>query len=451
MCPSTSPRRPARSRPLRFPGVLLAVVGSLAAAGCAGDPEPGDGDHPPEGPADLAVVGATLHDGTDAPSVFPATLLVRDGRVAVAGPAADVSVPEGTPVVDGDGRHLVPGLVNVHGHVGGVEGLRSSDELHTRDNLLRQLERYAHYGVTTVVSLGGDRPVGAQLRDEQDDPALVRSRLYIAGPVLNPGSPEEAEDAVAAVEYLSPDWVKIRVDDFLGQAEKMDRATYGAVIRAAADRDLPVAAHIVTLEDARGVVDAGAALLAHSVRDLPMDEALLGEMREREVCLTPTLTREVSTFVYRDRPDFFDDPFFLERADPAVLEELLDPERQAAVRESEAARAYEAGLRVAMENLARADAAGVGIGLGTDSGPPARFQGYFEHLEMEMMADAGLTPERVLRAAAGEAARCMGLEGVGTLVPGAWADFILVDGDPTADVRNLRRIHGVWIAGNRVR
>jgi imidazolonepropionase-like amidohydrolase len=89
--------------------------------------------------------------------------------------------------------------------------------------------------------------------------------------------------------------------------------------------------------------------------------------------------------------------------------------------------------------------------MGTDTGPPARFQGYFEHMELELMAKAGLTPARVLLSATGDAARCLKLEGqVGTLRPGAWGDFVVLTRDPLADVRNTRTIESVWIAGNRL-
>jgi imidazolonepropionase-like amidohydrolase len=71
-------------------------------------------------------------------------------------------------------------------------------------------------------------------------------------------------------------------------------------------------------------------------------------------------------------------------------------------------------------------------------------------MELAMMAEAGLTPEQVLRSATAEASRCLGLEDVGTLEKGKAADFIVVDGNPLEDVSNLRKIDSVWIAGNRV-
>ena len=66
------------------------------------------------------------------------------------------------------------------------------------------------------------------------------------------------------------------------------------------------------------------------------------------------------------------------------------------------------------------------------------------------MAEAGLTPMQILTAASGNAARCLGLDGLGTLTAGNWADFVVLNEDPLADIKNTRSIESVWIAGNEV-
>jgi imidazolonepropionase-like amidohydrolase len=231
----------------------------------------------------------------------------------------------------------------------------------------------------------------------------------------------------------------------------MPRETYEALIAESHRRGSPVAVHVVELEDAKRAVEAGADFVGHSVRDLPIDDELIAMLRERRICLSPTLTRELSTFVYGSRPAFFDDPFFLREADPAVLSQLEDPERQRRTRENRGAQYWEAQLPLAKQNLRALVDAGAGVAMGTDTGPPGRFQGYFEHVEMEMMADAGLTPMQVLVSATGDAARCTGLDPVlGTLEAGKHADFVILQANPLEDIRNTRSIESVWIAGNRV-
>src|SRR5690606_11886051 len=117
--------------------------------------------------------------------------------------------------------------------------------------------------------------------------------------------------------------------------------------------------HIVDLEDAKEMVRAGADFIGHSVRDAPVDDELISLLRERRICLSPTLTREVSTFVYKSRPDFFDGPFFLREVEPAIIEELQDPARKERVRSSASAQHWEAQLPLAMENLKALSDAGV--------------------------------------------------------------------------------------------
>jgi imidazolonepropionase-like amidohydrolase len=398
-----------------------------------------------------AFVGAKLFDGTGRPATADAVLVVKDGRVAAAGPARDTQIPPGAERIDVSGRFVIPGLVNAHGHVGETRGLKSGPELYDRANVLAQLGLYARYGITTVTSLGGDRDEGFRLRDEQDTPALDRARLYVAGPVIDGKTPDEARAQVAALAARKPDWVKIRVDDSLGTTTKMPPAVYRAVIDEAHKHGLRVATHIFYMEDARDLVASGADMIAHSVRDRPVDPAFVAALKARPVCVCPTLMREVSAFVYGSEPDFFSDPFFLKEADPAVLAELRRPERVKAAAASAAAARYREALEVASRNLKTLFDAGVPIAMGTDTGPPARFQGYFEHLELERMVAAGLTPAQVLVTATGGAAKCLGLAGkVGTLEPGAWADLLVLREDPSKDIRNTRTLESVWIAGNRV-
>jgi hypothetical protein len=163
---------------------------------------------------------------------------------------------------------------------------------------------------------------------------------------------------------LKPDIIKIRVDDNLGTTTKMPPDVYRAVIDEAHRRGLRVAVHIFYLQDAKDVLRAGADIIAHSVRDTDIDDEFISLMKARNVPYCPTLTREVSTFVYESTPPFFSDPFFLREADRDLVAQLQEPARQEAMRNSKAAQGYKAGLAVARRNLKKAAEAGLLIVMG---------------------------------------------------------------------------------------
>ncbi len=405
--------------------------------------------------ADLVIYNVRVWDGTGAPTTLPSVLQIGGGRILSVSPMpeeGDVGeTAEAAGVASFDARtwYAIPGLINTHGHVAGTWIPNAGVEY--REYASRELGRYARFGVTTVNSLGGEREPAFDLRDESwDNGATRRARLLVSGPVVTGATPEEAVVITDGVAATGPDWIKIRVDDNLGTTTKMTPETYTAVITRARDHGLRVASHLFYQEDAKGLLRAGTGMVAHSIRDGPVDEETIDLLLETGVCYVPTLTREVSTYAYGGRPGFFDDPFLTLDVDSAQVLAVSDPERQARVRESGAAEAYGRALEIAQDNLALLSAAGVAIAFGTDSGPLGRFQGYFEHMEMELMEEAGLSPEQILRSATGVAADCLGRGDIGTLEPGRRADFIVLRADPLRDVSNMRTIEGVWVAGERI-
>jgi imidazolonepropionase-like amidohydrolase len=381
-----------------------------------------------------AFTGFTLLDGTGGAPVTDATMVVQDGRVVRIGASDRVTIPAEAQRISLDGKTVIPGLINAHGHV------NEPADLHT----------YAAYGITTVFSLGGESPAVFAARAEQGTPRLNRARVFVSGPVLTPTTPEEARTQVAGVAAQKVDFAKIRVDDNLGTTAKMPPAVYRAVIDEAHRLGLRVAAHLFYLADAKALLAAGVDFIAHSVRDTEVDVELTAALKASGRCVSPTLMREVSTFVYESTPAFFSDPLFLAHANAEWVATLQEPARQQAVRASSSAQRYKAALEVASRNVKRLADAGVPIAMGTDTGPTGRFQGYFELMEMELMVKAGLTAQQALLSATRDAARCMNATELGTLERGKWADFVVLDADPLANISNIRRIASVWIAGNRV-
>ena len=383
--------------------------------------------------------GATVVSRGTGPDIENAFFSVQDRVLSVVSPMERPAAP-GT-CTDLNGKFVIPGLISAHAHVPSVNGLAV----------------YARYGITSIWSLGGEQaPAFNARRTQTSEPALDRARIYLAGTIITARTDAEARQQVATVAATGPDIIKIRVDDNLGATAKMPPEAYRAVIDEAHRRDLRVAAHIFYLDDAKDLLRAGVDVIAHSVRDKEIDDEFISLMKSRGAAYIPTLTREVAAFVYESTPAFFDDPFLLREADPAVIARLKEPARQQTVRASVNAQKYKAALVVAERNLRKASDAGLLIAMGTDSGAqPERFQGYFEHLEMEMMVKAGMTPAQVLKSATGDAAKAMRLNGIvggiGAFTTGSWADFVVLDRDPRADIRNTRSISAVYVAGQAVK
>jgi imidazolonepropionase-like amidohydrolase len=416
----------------------------------------------------VVIDGATVWDGAGQ-TIRDAVVVVSNGRIEAVGPRGSMQVPAGATVVDAKGKTLIPGLINSHGHIGMTKGLKGAPENYTAENVLAQLRQYARYGVTTVQSLGTDLEPMFKLRGPASAEEAPRATVFTAGrgftgkqgyPAVLPGNagvPREVdtvEDVRKHVEELAAqkvDVVKIWVDDHWGHYKKIRPELYKAIIDEAHKRGLRVMAHIFYLDDAKQLVAAGLDGLGHSVRDREVDDELIRLLKEKKSFIVPTLVREESTFVYATPPAFLDDPFFSRWVDPEVIKQLKDPAWGAKVKADPDFAKFPSQLKTGQRNLKKLWDAGVLVAFGSDSGPPARFQGYFEHRELELMVEAGLTPAQALQAATRNAAEALRIaQDFGTLVKGKRADMILLDADPLADIRNTRKINKVWIGGREV-
>ena len=400
-----------------------------------------------------AFVDGRIIDGTGK-VIERGTVVVRDGVIAEAGPTASVRVPDGATRIDLRGKTLMPGIVNAHGHLSAVDGLKSGPQYYTRDHLVRQLRAYATYGVTTVFSLGDDQADAFALRAEQAVAPPARARIYVAGPIVYTDTAEAARAETDKVIALRPDLIKVRVDDNLGTSKKKPEPAWRATLERATAAKLTLAAHIFYLADATALAQAGPVFIAHSVRDLPVDDAFISAMKATNACYSPTLMREVSTFVYDSTPTWVNDPFFRRGYGADISAELADPTRHTRIKASPAwaqGEKYKAGLEVAKRNLKRMSDAGIRIAFGTDTGPAGRFQGFFEHLELEMMVASGLTPMQALVSATGTAAACWGKQGqLGSIARGAAADLLVLNANPLDAITNTRAIDAIYIGGGRL-
>jgi imidazolonepropionase-like amidohydrolase len=410
----------------------------------------------------------TLIDGTGKAPVKDAALVIDNGRITWAGPDARLKAPAGAQTIDLTGKFVMPGIINLHGHIGNTVGMAQDPKNFTRENLDRQLKRYASYGVTTMVSMGSEQELVYPYRDAQRAGRPSMARLFIAGrgftgvggyPTTAPGmkgvpfevsTPAEVAKDVEWLAGKKVDIVKIWVDDHLGRERKIPLDLSASIIENARKHGMSVAAHIFYLEDARGLVNAGLKGLAHSVRDKPVDQGLIDLMKKKGAWqAAATLTREASLFAYVTTPQMLDDPFFQRGLEPGVLQTLKSQAYADNTRKDHDFAQYPGFLKMAQQNLKKLVDAGVKFGFGTDSGPPGRFQGFFEHWEMQLMREAGLTPSQIIQAATKNSAEFLGAKDLGTLEAGKWADLIVLTKNPLDDIRNSRTIETVYVAGNK--
>ena len=425
-------------------------------------------------PTATVFTGATLIDGTGRPPLENAILVIDGDRIKAVGSGADFAIPANARTIDLRGKTLIPGLISAHSHLGLVKGASTASvDNYTRENVARQLAQYEAYGVTAVMSLGGNRDVLYDWRDEQRQGKLGGADIFTADRGLGvaggaptfplPGDqiyrPANAEQARAAVREMAarhPDLIKLWLDDVFGTLPKMQPAVFQAAIseahaaiEEAHGHGLRVAAHIFYLADAKALLDAGVDIIAHSVRDVPVDEGFVAALKAREIAYIPTLSLDESQYIYAEHPAWMDRSFFTGAVDPALLATWLSPAYAEKIWTNATTPKNRAAFTMAMKNIKTLHDAGVFIAMGTDSGAmPTRIAGFDEHHELQLLVQAGVPPMDALVDATAHSARVLGQESErGTLTPGKRADFLVLDANPLDDIRNTTRLSAVWHGG----
>jgi imidazolonepropionase-like amidohydrolase len=438
---------------LKSLGLMLALCGGVPVASAA----------------DTALVNAGLIDGDGGPRIASATIILHGDRIAGVGATGTIAIPADATVIDCTGKTIMPGLISDHSHLGLVDGVESGPGHYTRENVLRQLRQYEAYGVTTITSLGINSPLFYELREPLHAGKIPGADIFgadrgigapnTAPPVSmtgdgfdRPATPDEARADVRQAAERKPDLIKFWLDDFNGSMPtKMSPEIYAAIIDEAHRQHLRVAGHIYYLKDATDIVKDGVDIVAHGVRNQAVDAEFVQQMKTHGAWYIPTLDLNESFYIYAEQPAWMAEPFFQNSLQPALKAEFDDASWRTKTLAHAKLGIDQNALLFGQRNLKTVFDAGIRIGFGTDSGAtPLRIAGFAEHRELQLMVDSGLTPMQVITIATRDAAKLLALDDRGVLAAGKLADLIVLDGDPSVDIKNADKIESVWHRGQQV-
>lgn len=417
--------------------VLLGALGMLGAAPSPATPV-----------AVTALVGGTVVDLEAGRSIANATVLIEGERIVAVGPSERVAVPAGARLIRTDGRWLLPGLMDMHVHLGLVlpgaqgEALAHESEAALALRMAQNARASLHAGTTTVRLTGEERHAEFAVKAAIDQGALEGPRIWSAGEPLIPTGGHGAEFLANGVDgpdevvkftrrqiMAGASWIKLMISKGLADtkgdiaAADMTVAEMRAAVEIAHSHGVKVDAHTGSPIATMQALEAGVDCFEHGYY---LDEAVFREMKKRGGWYVPTIVVSQAGAL-----EFFakigSPPWYLERA-------------------KSVGQVHWQALRTAIR-------VGVNIAMGTDQFPFEPNQGTVAAVrETELYVEAGMTPLEALRAATVSPARLLGAErDLGGITPGRYADLVALDADPLADIHALRTLSFVMKGGVVVR
>jgi imidazolonepropionase-like amidohydrolase len=438
----------------RARALVSQAVFTLSLCACSAAPPPPAHDHG----ATTAFVGVTVIP-MDRERLLPQqTVLVRADQIVAMGEAAAIEVPRGARVIDGRGKYLLPGLIEMHTHL-------------TREE---DLLLYVALGVTTVRNMWGT-PLHLGWRERIERSSLIGPTIYTAGPIVDGDPPVHDGSLVVRSEAEAERAVRFHRQagyDFLKIYSRLSAPVFEQLLKSARNEGLPVSGHVPRAVGLRRAIDAGMSSIEHldafsealqaegspvggrwdgPSRDRKIDfvdEAgiapLVRQIHERGTFLCPTRnllnqSAPISDILARfQRPEMRYVPGF----DRAIWRPWREPSEEDAARNKREISFADTLIRALHQGKAR-------LLLGTDAGNPLVIPGFTVHEELELLVRAGLTPYEALRTATLEAAELLRASAkVGTVAVGKRADLLLLEGNPLSDVSQSARIAGVMARGH---
>jgi imidazolonepropionase-like amidohydrolase len=404
----------------------------------------------------LLFENVTLIDGTGRPAVPNAWVLVVGERITCVA-AREIEAPRGAERIDGSGKFLIPGLMDMHIHLSGGHGRGGPNQLAG----MRALHGFLYSGFTSVFDAGNNPDYIFDLRTRERAGQIVSPRIFATGGVVTaPGGhgggagatlvdqwPEDTSllDAHIARE---PDLAKLTFDEHGWGARPLipllPPDLMAKIGRYFNEHGIRTTVHISHEFRARQAIEAGINTLAHPIIQGPVSEGFVSLMTATKVPMVSTLTIGEGYSRLVEHPEFLDRPIYQATYEPETLEQL-----RTTVRDGYAARTWTTWMKVmtpvAQENLRLIAEAGGVIVLGSDqsTGPAS-------HRELELMVAGGIPAVEAIRIGTLNAAIFMGKEReIGSVEEGKLADLVLLSADPLADISNAQEIDLV-IKGGKI-
>jgi imidazolonepropionase-like amidohydrolase/ABC-type multidrug transport system permease subunit len=425
----------------------------------------------------FTAAGKTIENGA---------VLVRGGKIAeiYEGAAPDPDSLKAD-VVEGAGKTLLPGLIDVHVHLGFPGGVSmAAGDYEAAKAMPRAAAALLYSGVTMARSVGDGLEASLKLRAELASGGKLGAQLSVCGPmftagggqgeelvefapaalrealkaqlVRTPKTPEEARRQVRALKTSGVDGLKAILEAGWGDNmlhDRFDLLLDRSVAEEAHAQNLPLATHTGDARDVADAVEIGSTSIEHGAWRDELPDTLLERMARQGVFYDPTLVvAEAYARYYRASADGLDNSLVQQAVSARVLKATRDFVASGQGADAAKAALFEQDLAQARANLLRVWQAGVPLAMGTDAGNPLVFHGPSLHRELQLWVQAGIPPRVALEAATSNAARLLrAANRTGSIRKGMDADLLLVDGNPLEDIAATERISLVVLKGERIR
>jgi len=414
------------------------------------------------------------------------SVLVQNGKIAgiFEGPSPD---PEKwkAEAVEGQGKTLLPGLIDAHIHLGGPAGISSAPEDYDPQKTLpRSAAALLYSGVTAARSVGDALDASLRLRNAINAGSRLGAQISACGPmftaenghgtefvehlpagvkesvksqiVRTPKTPEEARRQVRELKSAGVDCLKGILEAGWGDGmlfDRLDILLVRSVAEEARAQHLPLAVHTGDARDVADAVEIGAASVEHGSWRDEIHDHILERMARQGVYLDPTLSvAEAYAQYFAGKADALNSSLVQQVVPARVLQTTRQFVTSGKGVEPAKAELFQRAFEQSRDNLLRAWKAGVPLVMGTDAGNPLVFHGPSLHHELQLWVQAGIPADVALKAATANAARLLGIAGrTGAIRKGLDADLLLVDGNPLQEISATERISLVAFKGERIR